>query len=282
MVDPKDPHHERQQQDKLIADLYRASREQDPAEVPPALDDLILSRAKQAVSGDDGAQPAGNKNVRPLRRRWEIPLSIAASLVLVTLLYLNNKDELPPVLDTGIPEADYGETLNGSAPAPAESPMGGSQLEEIIVSPAAQAEQEQRNRRGERSESGESEESDAALMEQAPSMKKSAPRTLDSFAPQRNGSSSTELMDTPAQIPQTLKAERGIAAPAVDVDVDAEQKEIAPPDAQAWLQRIGSLWQEGERQQAQAQLAEFKARFPDYALEAFCAGYSGLCHADSE
>lgn len=279
MVDPKDPHHNRQQQDELIADLYRASRGQDPAEVPPALDDLILSRAKQAVSEDNGARPAANNNVRPLRRRWEIPLSIAASLALVTLLYLNNKDELPPVLDTGIPEADYSETLNGSAPAPAESPMGGAQLEEIIVSPAAQAEQERRNRRGEKGESGES---DAVLMEQAPSVKKSAPRAADSQVQQQNAPASSGLMDAPAQAPQTLKAERGIAAPAVDVEADAEQKEIASPEAQAWLQQIGSLWQQGERQQAKAQLAEFKARFPDYALDAFCAGYNGLCHADSE
>lgn len=298
MVDSKEPQNNRPEEEERISELYQASRDEQSVEVPKALDDQILAQAKQAVceEGDAGnAEQADDKKVIPIRRRWELPLSIAASFVLVTLLYINNKDDIPAVLDTGVPQVDY-DTLNRPAPAtaPTESLMGAAEvemdqmLEEVIVTSESRAESEmpaqnKADARAALKKAQPARERRATVEgyakpkqpESVPSIQKREPRLRDETR-MKLRKESTGFMSAPAEMPRALKAEQG----RVLDDAVMDEQEAQPLDAEAWLGQISELWQQGGQKQAKAQLAEFRAHFPDYSLEAYCKGYEGLCEME--
>ncbi|MCZ7563724.1 MAG: sigma-70 family RNA polymerase sigma factor [Burkholderiales bacterium] len=100
--------------DEALARAYRATPRDEP---PRALDDRILAAAHRAA----GARPAP---ARPdWTRRWRVPLSVAATVVLsatITLMVYESEQAPPPFAPAGAPAEGAGERapVKRTAPAP--------------------------------------------------------------------------------------------------------------------------------------------------------------------
>ncbi len=288
MVDTKDPHHNRSEDDEFVSELYRASRDEESMQVPKALDEVILAQARQAVDGksdDAGSEESDNRKVVPLHRRWEIPLSIAASFVLVTFLYINNKDDLPGVLGIGVPKTNNEESI-GRRPYTDASSKNLTSADELKAKQRAIS-------------------SDRSMREGAAKRKLGAPAAMMKVPPapdsQATGGRSKvheearqqakSSLQQPALLNQYEKPEKkkemvsGFSGEPVDKpqlfkiedDSKTEEAEQQPFEVEDWLARISLLWQRGDLKEAKAVLTEFRAHFPDYSLESLCSGNDGLC-----
>lgn len=253
--------------DKLRA-LYRASLDQE-TEIPAELEASILEQARSHVANQSRPKQKPKSgpvtNLTPKRRRWEIPASIAATFIFATLLFINNRDELPAIIDTGIPTSKQSESQRSfdAGLVPQEIPHGDIESEQIVdqASPAA------------------------AMMEQAPIMSESKAPTMQMEA--KSGKAFKKARQ-PSPLPEKLKSAPIIqdalapGAPQMLMEPSLE-KSIAPAaevqriDPESWLSHIQQLMDQGLIEQAQTELIAFQAHFPDYSLREFCAGHKPLC-----
>ncbi len=286
MVDSKLPHQDSGETDAAISRLYRTSRDQDTPAIPEELDAAILAHARQAVAPEEASSTvpcAREKGAVPLRRRWEIPTSVAATVAFASLLYLYNQDSVTPQLDTGTPQFDYAEPISApNAMAPTASvPEMSREQQAIPASPAPAAKR------------AATAEADSADAEPPPLRKKSIPAATDRSEPALG----LEQKQLAAPL-GAVRRDRMLDAPAVQsAPARAEAHERRLPDKSttlgssteteaqpiakdAWLEHITALWQQGNRAQAQAELAEFRAHFPGYALDSLCTENPGLCRTE--
>ena len=78
-------------------------------------------------------------------------------------------------------------------------------------------------------------------------------------APRSQANQATMAADAAAEDPQAfLVDEPGEDVPPATVD--------SPEVREAWLRRIGTLFQAGRNEEAEASLAEFRRRYPDATL----------------
>lgn len=200
--------------------------------VPPAhLDAAILAAARREV----GTRP------RPLAsalRRWRVPVSIAALVVLsvslVTLVQEEGGDEVMKVAPTPPPAPRPPK----AAPPPAPQPFLAAPRVEERAAVSAQAE---------------------------PSMEDRSVR-VPAAAPQRGarsaaaGAPAAKVESAEASFPRPVQS----AAPGQAKAPPWQGYEKEPP--QKWLDRIAELRRQGETAAAGEMLAEFKRRFPEHPL----------------
>ena len=269
--------------------LYRHAGE----ELPRAeIDDAIRAAARKAV----GARP---RSLGARVRRWGVPISIAAVVVvsvsLVTLMREEGADR---------PEEGFGPGRVESKAKPAEAPVGGSELESrrpakradqapmpVPRAPAvpaadagapSSADDSLRARSsvapaGVRPESASRElrgqaayrDQEASTPHPAPERQSVGKKSEEDKAGALAPPSTLTLRNAPAAsagepltAQSTAKSERlplGVRVDALVRGLD----EAAPP---SWLEKIKALRKEGRREEADALLEEFKRRYPDYPI----------------
>ena len=120
-------------EDDKVAEHYRAVGREEP---PPELDARILDAARRAATS------------RPRRRRWVLPASIAAVIVLSVSVALQVQRERSDMADQLGAPAEAGKAAAPAAPAPAapsasdnlmRAPALERRLEQAPVRPAAKA-----------------------------------------------------------------------------------------------------------------------------------------------
>ncbi|MBX3666371.1 MAG: hypothetical protein KF834_11855 [Burkholderiales bacterium] len=258
------------ERDPQLAAIYRAGAEAGP---PAQLDDAIRAAARRAVK----AGPRGGG-----LRRWQLPLSLAAVLVLsvsvVTLMREQGADRpeallLPPAevqpraaeepqaveksqADPAPPSAPEAEVrrrgLDKSAPpghpaAPAEPPPAAVSGQKRAAPPAE-------------SRTGPAETDAApAFAEDAAGIRpeRQVPRPLLRSAP-------APLADLPAGRSAAPARSAILAAP----DPAALWRDLVEAPAEQWIERIVELRRAGKIADADALAAEFARRFPGQRLPA--------------
>jgi hypothetical protein len=203
--------------DEKLDRAYRALANEEP---PASLDAAILAASRRAV-----ARPS-------LARRWAVPVSLAATLVLVVGVTLEMEHEQPGVA-LSIPEKKSGMSLPQSAPEPAP-----------VSEPEAPRE--------------------ATVRQQAaPVMARPAPQ-----APQETGRfapppAAAAPVAPPAPVPRS--AERSSARRAAGANIAADvARDASPHDA---LEKIAKLRAEGRDDEADRALEAFRKRYPDYRID---------------
>lgn len=268
--------------------LYRHAGE----ELPRAeIDDAIRAAARKAV----GARPQA---LGARARRWGVPISIAAVVVvsvsLVTLMREEGADRL---------EEGYGPGRVESKAKPAETPVGGAELESRT--PAKRADQAPRPvpqaPAAPAANAGAPSSADDALRARssvAPAGVGPDPasRELREQAAYRDREASTPpaperqsvgkksdgdkadalappatrmLRNAPAASagePLTAQSAAKSERSPLDVRVDALVSALAEAAPPSWLEKIKSLRKEGRKEEADALLEEFKRRYPDYPI----------------
>ena len=271
------------ERDPRLDGLYRDT----PRDAPPAhLDAAILAAARREV----GSRPRALSALR----RWRVPISLAAIVVLsvsvVTLVEEEGRDSLtelrstpaPPVEPQVQPAAPVPETLKGAAvSAPEELSLRRDEA-------AAVAEAEPRRRAVERQQAPSSAAPAASAdagaaqlpavaggvlsyqLRELPARPEAdaAPRpapsagirgsAADTAAPRAAAPQPKPLVDS-----RGLQAEQALAMKQPPVWQGLEQE---PP--QKWLERLAELKRQGRSGEANELLAELKRRFPDYPLPA--------------
>jgi hypothetical protein len=211
--------HER---DERVSAAYRGLGREEP---PAGLDAAILAAAR-----------------RP-RRRWAVPVSIAAVVVLAVGVTLRVQLEQP---EEAQPVAMAPRVLQ----APATPPVALSEVKKERRAPAAAA-------------PAPAAEEPALRMRQAPAR--------DSVALGARGTDARAgaADETPRQEVQGTIAP---AAPAVAGRLEYRPAPLGaqlagkPETPEEWLERIARLRAEGKDREADESLAEFKRRFPDYEI----------------
>jgi hypothetical protein len=229
---------------KNDSELSRAYKEAAREKPPAALDAAILEEARRAV--DHGGRVARS----PFARAWLVPASLAAVLLLtvglVTFVSRESGEALSP--EGGPRRALEADRLQSQQPR--------SKLE--AQAPAAPLAEE------------------PALMKQqkTPAEKKAAPAP-----PPAKMRTDAPASVTPAMVPAE-SAERVRARDEVGGQGKEDKREQLPPAAltatemralspEEWLKRIAQLREQGRHDEAEASLAAFKKRYPEYPIEKF-------------
>lgn len=231
--------------DKGVARAYRdAAREAPPQE----LDAAILAAARREVQArpraldEGGFPPGGVRDVPPPRRRWHVPLAVAAVLVLSVSIVTLHREEpqlsRPAVPRSEPPAAPELRDTPRAAPehprsqAPARKPSPEAAREAMrIPEPSPRAEIEERRNAASETAASKAEEADR---EAQPLFRGQAAE-----APQRAG---------------------GGAAPAAPAAALADE----PPEE--WGERIMALRRDGKADEADALLAQFRKRYPGHPV----------------
>lgn len=275
--------------DARLAAAYRAGARQQP---PERVDDAIRAAARRAVA-------AGPRRSADRLRRWSIPLSLAAvvvlSVTLVTMMREEGADRW--VNDAPSPRVQPpGAVVDAPAqiPAPAPAQSAAQSMAPAPATPAAPAEprpsapraetpapelrgQEHREQLAADVGSRKATAEAAALADAAAGARQdSAPR--DAAAPR------PLLRSAPASAPATLAetATAGADKPAVaeSLGPGAVSSAKAPPakapgtlwqdlegePVAKWLDRLRELRKAGRTADMERLAAEFRRRFPDAAL----------------
>lgn len=277
-------------------DLTQSYADLPPVELPDHLDAAILAEAHRAVKSRPAARP---------RRRWSIPLSMVASLIVAVMVGL----QLPHMLKDAalpLPQAEQRiavaavdkSTAGLAPPAPDErreiQPMATAKSERTRGEPAPMAAQ-----------------AEAAAKPDAPVL--AAPKETQTAGTQESGATSVvALPPVAAPSPAPVRAarrpdlrERAIAdngalskekkassraedavgdfseqrAPAAagasvpqpaqpdsSVQTFSEDTNEASLSPEDWLARIQRLKQQGKLDEARKDLAAFKKRYPDFRI----------------
>lgn len=221
--------------DEALGALYRGLPRDTP---PPALDVAILEAAKRSVA------------VRPARR-WAVPVSLAAVLVLSVSVTLHVVEEQPEggsaPAALPVPEATKAPAASpapAALPAPAELPAPVAaesapvpEARKPVAVPAAKREDRAEDRGP------------------AP-VAQPAPAAVPAFVPE------------PAPAPAAAPASAGLAS-ADRAKRSMEAQHFAPPAEQApgpWLEAIAHLRAQGRHEEADTSLAAFRRRYPEFEI----------------
>lgn len=264
-------------QDQELAALYRASAQEQPS---AGLDARILAAARGAASVP---RPAATSWVS----RWRIPVALAATVVLTTTLTLMVQDEESGRLSA--PDSGAGAK---QAPQPAAAPARQSAP---VVTPAApksspkpslaQPEEMTAPLRDSAApplvsgQAAKSSEEPASPRPEAvaPDLSRSAGRISGErkamrAAPARDDLPSGNLTkDQPAleEVRPEMQAAPPAPAPAAKRADSAERAGATAPTERSpeqWLAEIRKLRQESKTAEAEASLAEFRKRYPQFPL----------------
>ena len=218
------------QGDSGLSRLYKQTATEQP---PAELDAAILARAR------DEAGPRPRRGRRPFARTWFVPISLAAVLVLavglVTLMYEQGgtpfaPEPLPPTDKKTLEPAEQRDTLLRDAPRQDEkAPLRKGRA---VGKP-----------------------SPTTAPQEAGGTASTAPAPSARPSPREE----RELKQERLQAPEGTKSDDALAPLA------AETPAALSPEA--WLRQIAQLREQGKLDEAEASLAEFKQRYPDYPIE---------------
>ena len=257
-------------EDRDLSARYRAL----PDEAPPAaLDAAILDAAR--------------RDVRMRRasglRRWTLPVSLAAVVMLSVLVTLRIEDERPDVAalreSTGL-----ATPVEEKAPDPYAAPPAEKGADPVSTRPAARAPQvsaltsagkkgsdpisalpapapAQRDEAGGMERKLEEKKLDAVAAPAAP-VRESGLRAVPEVASAARGSG---LAADAARAPVEAPASRD-RADMNRAKSEARMQDAAPETPQAWLERIARLRREGRIEEADKALEAFRKRHPDYEI----------------
>ncbi|MER2625814.1 MAG: hypothetical protein ABTS22_18000 [Accumulibacter sp.] len=255
--------------DPPLSRLYRQFATDEPSQ---AIDERILAAAKAALGA--GERSPGADRGR-WWRRWRTPLALATTLVLTLTLSLLQQ---PPPGDGFVPAVPGPQV----APAPAAAPP--AKFADPEARPAAAVVPPSPARTA-----------GAMSDRQAETRQQSRPaltgvgerdREVKSESVAERVSSAAAKPAPPATEPAATRSERTDVAPAVAGTVTGNRSEaplaaapgrvpaaaLAKSRAQAvrtasvWLDEIRALRREGNLQEAERQLREFRREYPDYPL----------------
>ena len=220
--------------DKDLSARYRAASRDEP---PAHVDAAILAAAKRAV--DSQPRPAG----APRRlRRWYVPVSLAAVIMLSVIVTLNIERERPVVvMADAVPVVrEKEQKLAQQAPEPPPAPPAVAELRPA-PKPAKPA-------------------APAFARDPTP-----APEAAPQETRREDSLRSADAAPGPAGSGEaaSVKIAGNTAAPAAASRATPAKRELAPD---AWLERIADLRKQGEDKEADEQFAEFKRRYPDYRI----------------
>ena len=227
------------ERDPRLERLYREAAREGP---PAQLDAAILAAARREV----GARP------RPLSsalRRWHVPVSIAAVVVVTVSLVILVKEEggerigearVPPVAAPADP----------SAVAPTQAPRAAA-APEPAAEPLPKPFLAERPR--------EAQERAAAP---------ASPGTVTAGRPEGGPPAHMELRSAApaADTPQAKPMARAIAAKPAASDRPPAWHGFEKEPPEKWLARIEELLRQGRTAEAEDMRSEFKRRFPDHPL----------------
>jgi hypothetical protein len=219
--------------DEKVAQSYRQLGSEEP---PRALDDAILAAARHPRAG-------GRRSVRPWSRRWAVPLSIAAVLVLSVTVTLRMQYEQPGIespVRSVPPVAQPAPSLaKESAPA-APPPVAQAQ-------PRPKAAPQRQKPEVQKEPEPFANTAQDKVAENAPPSAAAAPASAGMLSSRRDAAES-------AAAPAVAQMRAPTAKAAL---VDTPERE---------LERIAGLRHLGMHDEADKALAEFRKRFPDYAI----------------
>jgi len=230
--------------DDKLSKRYRELAREEPSS---ALDDAVLGAARRAAAK------------RSLSRRWGVPVSIAAVLVLAFGLTLEMRHEKPDV-STSPPV-----TLPSALP-PAAAPMQAPEAEEA---PPQKAESAARAAPVPAAPTAPAAKPQAFPRKNAqPLAKERAPRDELQAVPAEQKSLAPAGVEYNAA-PAAPAAAASPAAPAARMKSSAdsaERESRAAPSPDQELERIARLRAEGNDAEADRLLEEFKRRHPGYGI----------------
>lgn len=223
------------QGDSTLSKIYEGTTSGRPS---AALDAAILAKARAA------AEAQAFKRRKQTLQRWIIPASLAAALALAVGL------------------VTFMSEHGGIPPAPKE-PMGQRQQPVELSAPEVSVPQH-----GEATQQPQS----GSVNEQVPRKQADTLRSDESTRSTSGSRVVKPATSAPAQ-PTLLKEEAAREQPQVDKTGKTNQR--TPPGAaaetalspQEWLKQIAELRKQGRLSEAQASLAEFRRRYPDYPVE---------------
>jgi len=248
--------------DPLLAALYRAGADAAP---PAHLDDAIRAAARREVAA--GPRRSG-------ARRWAVPVSLAAVLVLsvsvVTMMREQGMDRPESVLDPA-PAAMTAERAAPPAPVVAEpevqprrQPAAPAMAPAAPVAPAAPP-------ASPAASSGRAAEAEQAVPESRakaaaaePGSAQDAPARREYAAPQPLLRSAPPMAD--AGVGASAAKPAAPAALAAGPVKSVLWQDLLKEPPEKWLQRIAELRRAGQTADAEALVAEFRRRFPDQRL----------------
>lgn len=229
---------------KNDSELSRAYKEAAGEKPPAALDAAILQEARRAV--DHGGRVARS----PFARTWLVPASLAAVLLLTVGL------------------VTFVSRESGEALSPAGGPRRALEADRLPS-------QQPRSKLEAQAPAAPLAEEPALMMQQkVPAEKKAAPAP-----PPAKMRTDAPASVTPAMVPAE-STERMRARDEVGGQGNEDKREQRPPAAltatemralspEEWLKRIAQLREQGKHDEAEASLAAFKKRYPDYPIEKF-------------
>ncbi|MEE8266758.1 MAG: hypothetical protein V3R62_10480 [Acidiferrobacterales bacterium] len=229
---------------KNDSELSRAYKEAAGEKPPAALDAAILQEARRAV--DHGGRVARG----PFARTWLVPASLAAVLLLTVGL------------------VTFVSRESGEAPSPAGAPRRALEADRL------QSQQPRSKLEAQAPAAPLAEEPALMMQQKVPAEKKAAPAP-----PPAKMRTDAPASVTPAMVPAE-STERRRARDEVGRKSKEDKREQRPPAAltateiralspEEWLKRIAQLREQGKHDEAEASLAAFKKRYPDYPIEKF-------------
>jgi len=223
--------------DSEVSRLYRQGADEQP---PPELDARIVAQAHRDAAPRRAA--AG-----PLARRWTLPVSLAAVVVLsVSVVLLMQEPDLVPI----------------SEPSPARDMPPGARAGRSGLESAAGEGEADRARPGSKAAPAPLEKrSRSSGLREAPEDALAPPPISAETAPSRQERSA----------PATPRPSEEIAPTAEDAPASAVRPadgatEAMRADPQEWLRFIDALTRRGDEQRALRELGSFRDRYPDHPL----------------
>ena len=266
--------------DKDLSERYRAASREEPH---AHIDAAILAAAKRAV----GSQPQGTWTPRAVRR-WYVPVSLAAVIVLSVVVTLQVERERPEIaMPDAVPvERKERDLLSQTAPAPPPTPGPKSEAGSAVIPPTEPARMKKSLADAPRS-ADDARGPAAAGQIAAPASPAFAPDPKPAAGPEAKPATEPAPMERQRQealravdATRESPAAAGVAAEAAGARRDARvmsapasapaaaksnlaKRELAPDE---WLERIAELRKLNRDREADEQLAEFKRRYPEYKI----------------
>ncbi len=246
---------------------YRAGAQDEPA---VQVDALILAAARREVA-------------RPRKRRhWQVPVSLAAMLVIGTSLVLLVRESEPPLPSMEQPAAKQSNPADAKlarpdAPAPAMKHQPGERTEDDLQIPPSR----KRSSRDDRPAGVPEQFASAPTMaaggaaELAAASTPAAAGRIDAIEAEQS-----RLADANEAAARTEVSGATAARPAANSDAQAPRQEkkrleqrallkkeaSAPLPQQEWLAHVEELLHQGKVAEARLELREFQQHYPRYRL----------------
>jgi hypothetical protein len=239
--------------DARISARYRELAREEPS---ARLDAAILGAARARAA-------------RPGVRRWAVPVSLAAVLVLSVIVTLRIHEEAPDLESGAVSPAEPKTKAATPAPAPAEAKTAGkiateaprllkrSEPKQEPAKPQLRADMAKRSL----------EEREAAPFATAPA---AAPApAADAQAARPAGQSAAGAVSVPPAAGSSadrMAASRAAPAPAPMAARERSEPAAFEESPEKWLEHIARLRGEGRDADADESLARFRRRYPDYRI----------------